>query len=233
MSITKIITKFLLSKQYNKLPKQRVDYLLSSLAIASLSSSAFAKDKDNASNEGVTQYLIDVRSLLKESGTVIDNIDNIDNIVLSLASNESGFLVNLGNGYYQYVLADLNNIDNGFYQFFSTFINQNVSLILKELDTNKVIHLKASFDDATPLDVAFNKNSSDFLKYSDSFPKLISVNDTNTNDTPNIVDTLSKSWNDFINSEGADKKDTNQDIDSRGTILLIPKVQIKKTLIKI
>jgi hypothetical protein len=57
MNSLKTITKFLLSKQSNKLSKQRIDYILSALAIASLPSSVFAKGKDNAPDEGVTQLL--------------------------------------------------------------------------------------------------------------------------------------------------------------------------------
>ena len=165
MYFLKTITKLLLSKKSNKLSKQRIDYLISALAIASLPSSVFAKGKDNALDEGVTQYLIDVRALLKESGIVVDDIDNI---VLSLASNESGLLVNIGNGYYQYVLADLNSLGNGFYQFISTFLDQNVSFVIKELGANRVIDLKVSFSDSIPLNTAFDKNSSDILKYSNS-----------------------------------------------------------------
>jgi len=177
-----VIAKLLLFKRPNKLSKQRIDYLLSALAIASLPGSVFAKGKDNAPDEGVTQYLVDVRTLLKSLNV---EVNDINQITLTLDDSQGVELIALGNGLFQLI---------------PTGNQTEISVTILGFNNSQKIVVELSLENAKIINIEFKSLALDF--------------DTSTNDTLNIVDTLSKSWNDFINPKDVDDKDIDQHIDN-------------------
>jgi len=97
MNTLNMLIKILLnSKNKKNLSKQRVDYLLSALAISALSSQAQAESGDKS-------YKIDVVKLAEEAGVEITDVNKVG---VRLAEGVKGEIVNLGNGIFEVFLAD-------------------------------------------------------------------------------------------------------------------------------
>jgi len=95
MSIIHTISKLLLNKTGSKLSKQRVDYLLSALALSALSNQALAADNEKG-------YEIDVSQLAKAQGVEINDISKVE---ITLSDPSQGEIIALGNGVFQFVPA--------------------------------------------------------------------------------------------------------------------------------
>ena len=97
MSAIHTITKLLLNNtNRKKITKQRVDYLLSALALSALSQQALA----GGSEEG---YKIDVKKLAQDAGIEITDINKVE---LTLAEGSKGEVVSLGKGVFEFVPAE-------------------------------------------------------------------------------------------------------------------------------
>jgi len=94
-----IATMLLHKARSRKISKQRLDLLLSTLAIAALSDKVAAASQDGAPAKS---YRIDIAKLAEEAG--IEVVD-VENLLLSLADGDTGQLISLGGGIYLFIPA--------------------------------------------------------------------------------------------------------------------------------
>ena len=94
MSAINTVAKLLLkSATKKKLSKQRIDYLLSVLALSALSNQALAEGGEKGFN-------IDVTKLAKDAGVEITDINKVE---LTLVDVSSGKIIALGDGIFQFI----------------------------------------------------------------------------------------------------------------------------------
>jgi len=95
-TLNTLVKLLLNNKNKQKISKQRVDYLLSALAISALSAQAQAEGSQKS-------YKIDVKQLAKEAGVKISDVNKVE---VKLAEGGQGEVVNLGGGIFEVTLAE-------------------------------------------------------------------------------------------------------------------------------
>ena len=183
--LQQIVSLILFKDRNKKISTQRIDVLLSAIAISALSHHASAKEESLESsplNES-KGYLVDLLKLAKEAG--ISNA-NLSEISLGLSSENSGILTDLG---------------NGLFKFFPSEATQEVSFVISAEGMANPVVAVVSFSDVQLID--FNVATQEMLSGSEFIqshhPIILKQTEyAHPIEELSVRDSFVKSWNDFI-----------------------------------
>jgi len=152
-TITTIVRLLLNSKTKNNLSKERIEYLLSAIAISTLSTKVIAE----SDSTNTKTYLVDVSKLAEFAFIEINDINQVS---IDLADGSKGYFVSLG---------------NGIFQFITTLDVTEFSFIISGSGVANTFASNVSFSGIAPIANIADISASD---YANSYPSIIISRET-------------------------------------------------------